>query len=88
MAHGHYFLQYHLYALALHRYLERRLPGYAYEQHFGGVYYLFVKGMSPATGCECGVFFERPPQARLAALSSLLASPPLPLPLDLAEGAP
>jgi exodeoxyribonuclease V beta subunit len=88
MAHGHYFLQYHLYALALHRYLERRRPGYTYEHHFGGVYYLFIKGMSPATGSECGVFFERPPLARLAALSSLFASPPLPLPLGLPEGVP
>ncbi|MEY4550739.1 MAG: helicase/exodeoxyribonuclease beta subunit [Pseudomonadota bacterium] len=71
MVRGQYFLQYHLYALALHRYLGRRVAGYRYEQHFGGVYYLFIKGMSPELGSS-GVFFEKPPLARLDALSRVL----------------
>ena len=72
MTHGHYFLQYHLYALAVHRYLERRVPSYTYETHFGGALYLFVRGMSPALGASHGVFFEKPPRARLDALSNLV----------------
>ena len=75
MASGHYYLQYHLYTVALHRYLKRRLPGYCYESHFGGVYYLFLRGMAPATGARYGTFFERPPAARIEALSALLARP-------------
>jgi exodeoxyribonuclease V beta subunit len=75
MVSGHYFLQYHLYALAVHRYLERRLRGYDYERHFGGVLYLFIKGMTPSSGMESGVFFERPPRARLAQLSRALEQP-------------
>jgi exodeoxyribonuclease V beta subunit len=71
MMHGHYYLQYHLYALALHRWLGRRLPNYDYGKSFGGVYYLFLKGMSPE-GAGCGVFFEKPPRARIEALSKLL----------------
>jgi exodeoxyribonuclease V beta subunit len=71
MLRGQYFLQYHLYALALHRYLGRRLPGYTYERHFGGVFYLFIKGMGPENG-TAGVFFEKPPEERLLALGSLL----------------
>ena len=71
MARGQYFLQYHLYALALHRYLGRRVKGYDYERHFGGVYYLFIKGMGPALGAS-GIFFERPPLGRLGALARLL----------------
>ncbi len=55
-----YDLQYLLYTLALHRYLRRRHPDYDYERHFGGVYYLFLRGMRPQTGPECGVYFERP----------------------------
>lgn len=55
-----YDLQYLLYTLALHRYLRRRLPAYDYERHFGGVYYLFLRGMRPETGPRCGVYFERP----------------------------
>jgi exodeoxyribonuclease V beta subunit len=71
MLRGQYYLQYHLYALALHRYLGRRLRGYDYARHFGGVYYLFIKGMGPELGSS-GVFFEKPPLARLEALSRLL----------------
>jgi exodeoxyribonuclease V beta subunit len=71
MRHGHYFLQYHLYTLAVHRYLARRLRSYGYDEHFGGSYYLFIKGMHPELGAS-GVFFEKPPMARLQALSDLL----------------
>jgi exodeoxyribonuclease V beta subunit len=71
MRHGHYFLQYHLYALAVHRYLARRLADYRYDSHFGGVYYLFIKGMHPELGAS-GVFYEKPPLERLMALSELL----------------
>jgi exodeoxyribonuclease V beta subunit len=63
-----YDLQYLLYTLALHRYLRRRLPGYDYEHHFGGVYYLFLRGMRPETGPDCGVFFDRPALGLVAAL--------------------
>ena len=48
MAHEMYCLQYLIYTLAVHRYLQLRLPGYDYDTHFGGVMYLFVRGMDPA----------------------------------------
>jgi exodeoxyribonuclease V beta subunit len=76
MAHGHYYLQSHLYALALHRHLTRTLLGYEFKRHFGGIQYLFIKGMIPESH-DTGVFFERPPLARLMALSDLLERPPL-----------
>jgi exodeoxyribonuclease V beta subunit len=72
MASSHYYLQYHLYALALHRYLGLRLRDYDYDRHFGGVYYLFLKGMHPDTGRDAGIFYERPPIERIAGLSQLL----------------
>ncbi|MDR0217359.1 MAG: exodeoxyribonuclease V subunit beta [Enterobacteriaceae bacterium] len=40
-----YDLQYQLYTLALHRYLRQRIAGYDYRQHFGGVIYLFLRGI-------------------------------------------
>lgn len=40
-----YGLQYWLYTVVLHRYLRRSLGGYRYAEHFGGVLYLFVRGM-------------------------------------------
>ncbi len=54
-----YARQYRLYAIALRRWLERRMPGFRFTRHFGGVYYLFVRGM---TGQEAspGVFFHKP----------------------------
>jgi exodeoxyribonuclease V beta subunit len=72
MSDNHYFLQYHLYTLALHRLLAARKQGYDYERDFGGVYYLFLRGMHPKKGS--GVFFEKPPRARIEALSELLDS--------------
>ncbi|PHM36671.1 exodeoxyribonuclease V subunit beta [Xenorhabdus innexi] len=40
-----YDLQYQLYTLALHRYLRHRLVNYDYQQNFGGVIYLFLRGI-------------------------------------------
>ena len=68
----HYPLQYLLYTVALHRYLGLRLRDYDYERHFGGVYYLFIRGMSVRHPPGTGVLFERPSAGLVAALSSLL----------------
>jgi len=71
MVSHHYPLQYHLYTLALHRYLGARLPGYDYDRCFGGVYYLFLRGMSPDRPGH-GVFGDRPSRALVEALSALV----------------
>jgi exodeoxyribonuclease V beta subunit len=68
-----YDLQYLLYAVALHRHLASRLAGYAYDAHFGGVYYLFVRGMQPVNGSRTGVHFARPERAELERLSARFA---------------
>jgi exodeoxyribonuclease V beta subunit len=54
-----YDLQYHLYTLALDRYLASRLNDYNYEDHFGGVLYLFLRGINPKQPGS-GVFFDKP----------------------------
>ena len=66
-----YHLQYLLYCVALHRTLAQRLPDYDYETHFGGVLYLFVRGVRPHWP-GCGVFAHRPALATLQQLSALL----------------
>lgn len=58
MARDHYYLQYLIYTVALHRYLQLRLKDYDYETHFGGVYYLFLRGIKP--GQKTGIFWDRP----------------------------
>lgn len=70
MREAQYDLQYHIYSVALHRYLRQRLKEYDYDQHFGGVYYLFVRGMEP--GSKNGIYFDRPDRRRIAELDEYL----------------
>ena len=77
MVEDHYVLQYHLYTVALVRHLRRTLRGFRYERDFGGVLYLFLRGMTPRAGPTRGVFFDRPPAARILALSDLLRGGPI-----------
>ncbi len=72
VAHHRYDLQYLLYSLALHRYLSVRLPGYHYERHFGGVFYLFLRGMEPSRGASSGVYYDRPAAHLIAQLDALM----------------
>ena len=55
-----YVLQYTLYTLALDQYLRLRVPGYDYERHFGGVFYVFLRGVDPDRGPGFGIFDARP----------------------------
>jgi len=55
----HYVLQYHIYTRALHRYLSWRMDRYDPARDFGGVLYLFIRGMHPDHP-GAGVFFDRP----------------------------
>ncbi|MFZ0451353.1 MAG: exodeoxyribonuclease V subunit beta [Desulfatiglandaceae bacterium] len=75
MMEGQYFLQYHLYTLALDRYLRVRLPEYRYEDHFGGAYYIFLRGVEPGRGPEFGIFRDRPSPGLIDAMrKALIAS--------------
>jgi len=73
--HG-YHLQYLLYTLALHRYLQFRRADYSYEDLFGGVFYFFVRGMRPGwidmDGAPLGVYAERPALRTIESLAALL----------------
>jgi len=71
MASHQYPLQYHLYTVALHRYLQQRLPGYSYEQHFGGVFYIFLRGVEPSRP-ELGIVHARPKEETIEGLSDWL----------------
>ncbi len=72
MAREHYYLQYLIYTLALHRYLNLRLPDYTYDVHFGGVFYLFLRGMGHKDAPNCGIFWDRPSKELISALNGLL----------------
>ncbi len=70
MREHNYGLQYWIYTVVLHRYLQTRLPYYDYETHFGGVRYLFVRGMQPDQPMS-GVYQDRPDLERVEALAAL-----------------
>lgn len=72
MMQAHYTLQYHLYGVALHRHLRVRQPGYDPARHWGGVAYLFLRGIDGAS--ERGWFRDQPTPALLDALDAALGS--------------
>ena len=77
MTDHHYHLQALVYAVALQRWLQQRLPNYSHAQHFGGAVYLFVRGVRPhwqqADGTPAGLHFFRAPQTLLDDVTALLA---------------
>jgi exodeoxyribonuclease V beta subunit len=71
-----YHLQYPLYTLAADRFLRRRVPGYRYADHFGGVFYIFIRGVRAASGNRYGVYYDLPDPACIAALERGLITGP------------
>jgi exodeoxyribonuclease V beta subunit len=77
MLRHHYALQALLYAVALHRFLRWRLPGYDPSVNLAGVVYLFIRGMTGADGPvvgghRTGVFGWPAPPGLVPALSDAL----------------
>jgi len=72
MREHNYGLQYWLYSVVLHQYLQKRLPDYQFSEHFGGVRYLFVRGMQ-ADQAMSGVYSDTPDEQRINELVGLFA---------------
>lgn len=66
-----YFLQYHLYTVAADLFLERQFPRHDYEALFGGVFYIFLRGVDPADPTR-GIFRDRPAAALVRELRACL----------------
>jgi exodeoxyribonuclease V beta subunit len=64
-----YPLQYLLYTVALDHYLKLRIPEYDYDRHFGGIFYIFLRGVD---GRGNGIFADRPPKRFIDELSDAL----------------
>ena len=72
MAHSEYDLQALIYTLALHRWLRFRLgDAYDYGRDFGGIRYLFCRGLDAARADSPGIFAERFKPELIAALDAL-----------------
>jgi exodeoxyribonuclease V beta subunit len=72
MTEGLYLLQYHLYVLALHQYLGRRKRDYDYTRDFGGVFYIFLRGVDHRYGADCGIYRDLPDPELVRALGKAL----------------
>lgn len=70
MAERNYTLQYYLYTLALYRYLKHRIPSFDYEQQFGGVFYVFLRGVRE--GSQRGIYHRKPPLSDVLELEQLM----------------
>ncbi|MEL0629201.1 exodeoxyribonuclease V subunit beta [Psychromonas aquatilis] len=66
-----YDFQYQLYTLALHRLLRSRITDYNYDQHLGGVFYTFLRGMQGSA--DEGVYFTKPKFELIDKLDKLLS---------------
>lgn len=70
VAGAHYYLQYWLYVLALHRHLRAALgEAYDYDRDIGGVRYLFLRGIDAAGQ---GIYARKPSRALVDALDRLM----------------
>jgi len=56
----YYILQYYLYTVALHRYLNLRISNYNYNTHFGGIFYIFLRGLDDRQSGNYGIFRDYP----------------------------
>ncbi len=72
MAHSEYDLQALIYTLALHRWLRFRLGvAYDYDRDFGGIRYLFCRGLDATRSDSPGIFAQRFAPELLHALDAL-----------------
>jgi exodeoxyribonuclease V beta subunit len=72
MSEEYYHLQYLLYTVALDKYLCKHASNYRYEKHFGGVFYLFLRGIDPGKGSTFGIYRSRPSEKLIHELSQNL----------------
>ena len=67
---NNYDLQYLIYTIALIRYLKSIKQDFDYERDFGGVFYLFIRGIRQNS--ENGIFFDKPDYNLILALERLI----------------
>ncbi|MEQ9280276.1 MAG: exodeoxyribonuclease V subunit beta [Balneola sp.] len=68
---SNYDLQYHIYTLALVKFLKMRIPDFSYESDFGGVFYLFMRGIDPKIPGS-GVYFDKPDEEVVMVFNDLI----------------
>lgn len=54
-----YDLQYQIYTIALHQYLNKKIKKYQYKNDFGGIFYIFLRGINHKHTSH-GIFYTMP----------------------------
>ena len=72
MTGSNYHLQYMIYTVALKRWLEKKIAGFDFDKHFGGVIYVFLRGVRE--GGQTGIYRKRPEKDQIEALDSALSA--------------
>jgi exodeoxyribonuclease V beta subunit len=70
MYENNYNLQYLIYTAALTKYLKLRKPDFDYNRDFGGVIYLFLRGVR--TGAQTGVYYCKPDEQLINKINGLM----------------
>ncbi len=62
MCKNRYDIQYQIYCLALHKFLKMKYKNYSYKNNFGGIYYIFLRGIFLDTNNKSltGIYFIKP----------------------------
>jgi exodeoxyribonuclease V beta subunit len=69
MNENNYHLQYLIYTYAAKKYLEFKITNFDYSKQFGGVIYLFLRGVRP--GSNTGIFVTKPTVQQIEALDEI-----------------
>jgi exodeoxyribonuclease V beta subunit len=72
-----YFLQYHIYIVALILHLRQHIPDLSYDKHFGGVYYIFLRGLNDNEYDQNGIFYHKPSEQTIANLMQCFKIAPI-----------
>ncbi len=70
MVEHNYTLQYHVYTIAAIRYLQSSIKNFVYDKHFGGIIYLFVRGIRKNR--NTGIFTTRPTSKTIEKLMKIV----------------
>ncbi len=67
MLEHNYHLQYLIYTAAVVQLLSKRLEDFSYERDFGGVYYIFLRGIESGDSMN-GIYFRKPKEQIIQSL--------------------
>ena len=72
MTENNYHLQYIVYTIAVKRFLENKIKDFDYNKHFGGAYYLFLRGLRDSK--NTGVYYNKPKKELIDKIENILLS--------------